>query len=124
MNAEDRIIMANSFENMMKLAEYAANRHNERRQVIFRIFISYMTLLVVISGLIMKHWKDEFIESGWFLWGVSALLLVMFITYFRWLRSFYITSDYDARRRSFYLTKAEVVSYHMSKDLSFVLYCP
>ena len=50
MNVEDRIIMANSFENTMKLAEYAANRHNERRQVIFRIFISYMTLLVAISG--------------------------------------------------------------------------
>lgn len=118
MNAEDRTIMANSFENMMKLAEYAASRHNERRQVIFRVFISYMTLLVAISGLIMNNWRDEFIESGSFVWGVSALLLGMFITYFLWLRAFYITSDYDARRRSFYLTKAEVISYHMSKDLN------
>ena len=33
-------------------------------------------------------------------------------------RSVLITSDYDARRRSYYLTKAEVISYHMSKDLN------
>ena len=117
MNAADRTLMANSFENTMKLAEFAANRHNERRQVIFRIFISYMTLLVAISGLIMNKWDAPFIESRLFVGGVSVLLLGVFITYFRWLRAFYITSDYDARRRSFYLTKAEVISYHMSKDL-------
>ena len=55
MSEENRTIMDKNFENMMKLAEYTANRHNERRQVIFRIFILYMTLLVVLSGLIMNN---------------------------------------------------------------------
>ena len=63
MNKEDRSIMTENFENMMKLAEFGANSHTERRQVLFRIFISYMTLLVVISGLIMNNWEDDFIES-------------------------------------------------------------
>ena len=64
MNAADRPLMANSFENMVKLAEFAANRHNERRQVIFRIFISYMTLLVAISGLIMNKWDAHSLNQG------------------------------------------------------------
>ena len=118
MNVENRTIMAENFENMMKLAEYGADRHTERRQVIFRIFISYMTLLVVISGLIMNNWKDEFIESNLFVWGVSVLLMGMLITYCRWLRMFYKASDYDVRRRDFYLTKAQVICYYMSEELS------
>lgn len=103
---------------MMRLAEYGASRHAERRQVLFRIFISYMTLLVVISGLIMNNWKNEFIESGSFVWGISVLLFVMLFTYFRWLRMFYIASDHDVRRRDFYLTKAQVICYYMSAELS------
>lgn len=103
---------------MMRLAEYGANRHGERRQVLFRIFISYMTLLVVISGLIMNNWKDDFIESELFVWGVSALLSGMLFTYFRWLTMFYRASDYDVRRRDFYLTKAQVICYDVSKKLS------
>ena len=118
MNVETRTIMTQNFENMMKIAEYAANRHNERRQVIFRVFISYMTFLVVLFGLIMNNWETGIMKDNNFLGLVSLILLVIFLTYFRWLRAFYITSDYDARRRSFYLTKAEVICYHMSKDLN------
>ena len=115
MSAKDNTNIVNNFENMMRLAEYGANRHAERRQVLFRIFISYMTLLVVISGLIMNNWKDDFIESELFVWGVSALLFGMLITYCRWLRMFYKASDYDVRRRDFYLTKAQVICYYMSE---------
>ena len=115
---ENRTIMAEDFENMMKLAEYGASRHTERRQVLFRIFISYMTLLVVISGLIMNNWKNEFIESGLFVWGVSLLLIAMFCFYWRWLIIFYKASDHDVRRRDFYLTKAQVICYYMSEELS------
>ena len=119
MNKEDRSIMTENFENMMKLAEFGANSHRERRQVIFRIFISYMTLLVVTSGLIMNNLKDEeqFIEEDLFVWGVSVVLSLMLSTYWLWLRRFYEASDFDVRRRDFYLTKAEVVSYHLSKKL-------
>ena len=35
------------FERMMQLAEFGARRHDERRQVEFRIFIAYNTLLVL-----------------------------------------------------------------------------
>ena len=108
----------NNFENMMELAEFGARRHNERRQVIFRIFISYMTLLVVIAGLIMRHWKDELIEKGLFVILVSVFLGVMLCFYRRWLKIFYIGSDHEVRRRDFYVVKAEVISFHMSKGLS------
>ena len=35
------------FERMVQLAEFGAKRHDERRQVEFRVFIAYMTLLVL-----------------------------------------------------------------------------
>ena len=118
MKKKDRTIMAKNFENMMTLAEYGANRHTERRQVLFRIFISYMTLLVVISGLVMNNWKNDFIESPLFVWGVSLFLSGMLSTYFFWLRRFYKASDYDVRRRDFYLTKAQIICYYLSEELS------
>ena len=59
-----------NFNNMLKLAQFGADRHNEKRLVVFRVFISYMTLLVIISSLIMKHWKDDMLTSGWFAWPV------------------------------------------------------
>ena len=99
MNVENRTIMAENFDNMMKLAEYGADRHTERRQVLFRIFISYMTLLVVISGLILNNWEKNVLKEGLFICGVSVLLIGMLSTYLPWLRKFYIASDYDVRRR-------------------------
>ena len=118
MNEENRTIMADNFENMMKLAEYGANRHTERRQVLFRIFISYMTLLVVISGLILNNWEKNVLKEGLFICGVIVLLIGMLSTYLPWLRKFYIASDYDVRRRDFYLTKAQVICYYLSEELS------
>ena len=118
MSAKNSTNIANNFENMMRLAEYGANRHTERRQVLFRIFISYMTLLVVISGLIMNNWKDEFIKSLWFFLPASIFLLLMFCVYWWWLITFYRASDYDVRRRDFYLTKAQIICHYMSEELS------
>lgn len=106
------------FENMMRLAEYGANRHAERRQVLFRIFISYMTLLVVIFGLILEHWETSVLKEGLFAWGVSHFLILMFCCYWWWLVKFYTASDHDVRRRDFYLTKAQIISYYMSEELS------
>ena len=107
-----------NFENMLELAEFGANRHNERRQVLFRIFISYMTLLVVISGLILKHWNDDVLENSVFTIGVSIFLFLLGLCYTLWLRTFSKASDHDVRRRDFYLAKAQVICYHMSKCLS------
>ena len=108
----------NNFENMMKLAEFGAHRHNERRQVLFRIYISYMTLLVVISGLILRHWNDAVLENHVFTIGVGIFLFFIGLFYGLWLRIFYKASDYDVRRRDFYLSKAQVICYHMSESLS------
>ena len=108
----------NNFENMLKLAEFGAKQHSERRQVIFRIFISYMTLLVVICGLIMKHWKDDIIEQNLFLIPAILFLFAMLVSYFLWLKTFYKAADYDVRRRDFYLVKAQVICYYMSECLN------
>ena len=107
-----------NFENMLELAKFGADRHNERRQVLFRIYISYMTLLVVICGLILKHWNDDVLENYVFTIGVSIFLFLVGLFYSQWLRIFYKASDYDVRRRDFYLSKAQVICYYMSECLS------
>ena len=109
-----------NFENMMRLAEYAADQHKERRSTIFRIFISYMTLLVVISGVIVRYWGYTALEKGdGLFWGlVGGFLVSVFIIYWRWLIIFYHASDNDVRRRSFYLIKAQVISHYMTNNLS------
>lgn len=107
-----------NFENMLELAKFGADRHNERRQVLFRIYISYMTLLVVIAGLILKHWNDDVLENYVFTIGVSIFLFLIGLFYWQWLRIFYKAADYDVRRRDFYLSKAQVICYYMSECLS------
>ena len=77
-----------------------------------------MTLLVVISGLIMKHWDDNVLQADLVPWGAIPFLIFMLIFYWRWLITFYHASDYDVRRRDLYLTKAQVICYYMSKELS------
>ena len=115
MSTQDEL---NNFKNMMRLAEYGAMRHTERRQILFRIFIAYMTLLVVILSLILKY--VEVVKSdgfaGFTLFAI-IFLLGMLITYWKWLITFYHASDYDVRRRDFYLSKAQVINYHKSKGL-------
>lgn len=39
--------LKDDFERMMQLAEFGAKRHDEQRQVEFRVFIAYMTLLAL-----------------------------------------------------------------------------
>lgn len=108
-----------NFENMMRLAEYAADQHKERRSTLFRIFISYMTLLVVISGLIVRYWGYAALGEAnvLFLGVIGGFLVCVFIIYWQWLRTFYRASDNDVRRRSFYLQKAQVISYYMTNNL-------
>ena len=36
-----------NFERILQLAEFGAKRHDERRQVDFRVFIAYMTLIAL-----------------------------------------------------------------------------
>ena len=42
----DNIDAAN-FDRMLELAEFGAKRHDQRRQIVFRIAVAYLTLLVL-----------------------------------------------------------------------------
>ena len=43
------------FQRMMTLAEFGAKLHDERRQVEFRVFISYTTLLAFLLYQVYKN---------------------------------------------------------------------
>lgn len=45
----------NEFQKMLQLAEFGAKRLEERRSVEFRIFISYITLLVLALYQLLKE---------------------------------------------------------------------
>ena len=114
----------NDFDRMMNLAEFGKDQHKERRDVIFRTFIAYITLLVVSFGVILRYMNYELFESG--LSGklletlaavvIGVFFIVLCVFYFRWLKSVYVASMFDVRRRDFYIRKAEVISYYLSKD--------
>jgi len=119
-DAQDR----SNLDHMLELAKYGAERHNERRQVEFRIFISYITVL----GLIFYH---AIKPEGAILQGqdnlILSIVLVIFLLtihgfYFWWKRNFFIASINDVRRRDFYLLKAERLSYHLSQNSNTIFY--
>ena len=115
-DAQDR----SNLEHMLELAKYGAERHNERRQVEFRIFVAYITVLALIFYQAIKP-KDAILQEQDDL--VLSLLLVVFLLvihgfYFWWKRNFFIASINDVRRRDFYLLKAQCISYHLSQNLN------
>ena len=97
------------FERMVQLAEFGAKRHDERRQVEFRVFISYNTLLVLVFYHLKKI--EDLNEPGW----VTAGLVVIHITYLLWQIRLSIALVNDANRRNFYLKKAECILDHLRK---------
>ena len=54
----------NKFQVMLQLAEFGAKRLEERRSVEFRIFISYITLLVLALYQLVKRGNpvDDFLK--------------------------------------------------------------
>ena len=109
-----------SFKQMMELAKFGADRHEERRQLVFKIFVSFMTLLVVIAGVIMKYWDDvdDMFESPWAAGIIISALGLMAVFYWNWLIKVYKGLICDIRRRDFYLLKAEVLCYRRSKGFA------
>lgn len=109
-----------SFEQMMAIAEFAAKRHNERRQVFFRIFISYITFLAVAAGVIMKYWDDldDLFKNECAAGILNLALGIMLVFYWKWLRSVYTALVFDVRRRDFFLTKAEAICFHKSEEFA------
>ena len=111
----NNIDLAN-FDKMLELAEFGAKQHNERRQIAFRISISYVTLLVLILYQTIKN-NERVLEFHWLsLLIVSSLLLLMHLIYLQWQWTTQKASINDVRRRDFYLKKAESFSYHLSRN--------
>ena len=103
-----------NFDKMLALAEFGAKQHNDRRQVEFRIFISYITLLALAFYQLMKI--DDF-NISWKVIVPAVLVLVgVHILYCWWQYILHIASHNDVRRRDFYLKKAECLAYHLSQN--------
>ncbi len=117
------------FRKMLDLAEFGVKRMEERRSVEFRIFISYMTLLVLAlyqlikpSSISIELWIRQLIKpepTSTDLWieGIKGTLLYLIalsihFIYVMWQIGVGIAMDNDATRRNFYLKKAEQISGH------------
>ena len=109
-----------TLEKMLELAQFGAEGHRARWQVEFRIFISYITLLVI--GLyqinkpedpMLKEIQDK--NNPWLL--VIPVLVPILIHYFYcfWQKNISIALINDVRRRDFYTEKAQCISYHLSR---------
>ncbi|MDE0313350.1 MAG: hypothetical protein OXM61_00480 [Candidatus Poribacteria bacterium] len=102
------------FDKMLAMADYAAKGHIERRQVEFRISISYITLLSLALYHVIK--LDGTGDVPELVALVCVLLLALHCVYCNWLFTIHTASNNDVRRRDFYLKKAEVIAYYMSKN--------
>ena len=117
-----------NFERLLSLAEFAAKRHEERRQVEFRIFITYLTFLAVIfyhftkkEGLVrdLITWLGVPVSSSsdpinpWVL--IFALSLIH-VVYFFWQMTIGIANDNDTRRRNFFLARAECIAQYFIEN--------
>ena len=105
MNSSNR----DDFERMVQLAEFGAKRHDERRQVEFRVFIAYITLLV------LAFYKVEEIEALNRPDLVILGLLSIHCVYLLWEIRLSIAMQNDESRRNFYLKKAECILDHLWK---------
>lgn len=111
-----------SFQRMLALAEFGVKRMEERRAVEFRVFISYITLLVLALYQLVKQQNPIHVfiklilpkdSIGLELWeGIALYILALSIhtIYVMWQVGVGIAMDNDAYRRNFYLKKAECLS--------------
>lgn len=117
-----------NFERLLSLAEFAAKRHEERRQVEFRIFITYLTFLAVIfyhftkkEGLVrdLITWLGLPVSSSSDPinpWVLIVALLLIHLVYFFWQTTIGIANDNDTRRRNFFLARAECVAQYFIEN--------
>ena len=98
------------FERSLQIADFAAQRLENRRQYEFKIFISYVTLLVlaIYESHHIKVPNDE-------AWWVLGLLIVMHSFYISWTISLSVAMRNDSERKNFYLQKAECISVRLFK---------
>ena len=103
-----------NFEQTLQIAEFASQRGENRRQYEFKIFISYVTLLVLA---IYEGHHIEF-SNNEVLYGlcVLGLLFVMHFFYILWTISLSVANKNDSYRRNFYLQKSEYISVSLLKQ--------
>ena len=101
------------FEQTLQIAEFAAQRLENRRQYEFKIFISYVTLLVlaIYEGHHIEFSNDEVLYRL----CVFGLLFVMHFFYILWTISLSVANRNDSNRRNFYLQKSEYISVSLLK---------
>lgn len=106
-----------NFESMLAIAEMAEQWHHNRRQLEFRIMISYTTLLALaVYQVIKPRDPSESLAISWEISLIACLgLVIIWVIYCRWQYIFHIASNNDVRRRDFYLKKAEAILHHMSQ---------
>lgn len=111
-------INKNILNEMLTIAELASSGHKERRQLEFRISISYITLLALALYQLIKFSPEENDLSVplWIIVTVCVLLLTLHWKYCEWLYAIHVASNNDVRRRDFYLKKVEIIAYYMSKS--------
>ena len=109
--------IADDFQRMLQLAEVGAKWHDDRRQVTFRIFVSYMTLLVLALYQVIKLLGEKDVVIPWWiiLFVIAGLVFTHWI-YCKWQGTIRKALINDIRRRDFYLKKAELIFYYLSQD--------
>lgn len=106
-------IDAANFDRMLGLAEFGAKRHDQRRQIVFRIAIGYLTLLVLALYQSIKNENLLRLDAFWLI-IFAICLVVVHISYFLWQRTAFIAMINDVRRRDFYLMKAQTIAYYLT----------
>ena len=99
------------FERMMTLAEFGAERHNERRQVEFKVFISYTTLLAFAVYQAYKNNGVTLLNNN-SPWIIGIFVFVHFL-YILWEIRLSMAMDCDTSRRDFYTAKAQCLLEHL-----------
>ena len=108
-------IDAANFDRMLELAEFGAKRHDQRRQIVFRIAVAYLTLLVLALYQSIKNENLLRLDALWLIICVICLIVVH-ISYFLWQRTAFIAMINDVRRRDFYLMKAQTIAYYLTRS--------
>ena len=97
------------FERTFQIAEYARQSGENRRQYEFKVFISYVTMLIlaIYEGHHIIPSDENYGVYGIF---IFLLLSVMHFFYLAWTISLSVANNNDGTRRNFYLDKAECIS--------------
>ena len=103
------------FERMVELAEFGARRHDERRQVEFRVFIAYNTLLALAFYHVSKDTTTQPLVNLPE-WSIALILGGIHFVYFLWQIRLARALVNDTSRRNFYLKKAECLLHHLCED--------